>query len=257
MDEPIRKAAFPQGEPVSFAGRRALVVGGTGGIGGRLAERIGLLGAHVVVHGRDEGRSRASAERIVARGGSAEWLCAPIAAAVVPDSLLREAGLADILVPAWGPFARKSLAETTAEDWAALAFADLALPGCLVSRAAPAMAARGYGRILLFGGTRTDAVRGFRRNAAYAAAKTGLGVIAKSVAAEYSAYGVAAAVICPGFVDTEYLDDATRSELAAMSPGGRLMEADAFADFAVDTLLRGLPQANGAVICADSGLYGW
>ena len=39
-------------------------------------------------------------------------------------------------------------------------------------------------------------------NAAYAAAKTGIGVLAKSLAQEYCDRGVSCAVLCPGFVDT-------------------------------------------------------
>jgi shikimate 5-dehydrogenase len=56
-----------------LAGRRALVTGGSGGIGEAIAERLGGDGAHVVVHAnRRLEVAAAVAERIGAAGGSAE-----------------------------------------------------------------------------------------------------------------------------------------------------------------------------------------
>jgi NAD(P)-dependent dehydrogenase (short-subunit alcohol dehydrogenase family) len=106
-------------------------------------------------------------------------------------------GRIDILAVALGPFLRASLAETGAADWERLALLDLALPGALASALLPAMAARGWGRILLFGGTRTDGIRAYSSNAAYAAAKTGLGVLAKSLAVEGAPAGVGCVLVCP------------------------------------------------------------
>ena len=163
-------------------------------------------------------------------------------------------GRVDILAVAFGPVVRKALHETGAADWERLALLDLALPGALASALIPAMAARGYGRILFFGGTRTDSIRAYSSNAAYAAAKTGLAVLAKSIAAEYSQAGIGAFVLCPGFVDTEYLGEGQRADHRSKAPGGRLLEAEEIAEFAASLVAAEPCIASGAVVALDGGL---
>jgi hypothetical protein len=64
-----------------------------------------------------------------------------------------------------------------------------------------------------------------RTNAAYAAAKTGLSSLVKSVALGYASFGITCNAVCPGLTDTEYLSPADRKALAAKNPDGRLVEA--------------------------------
>jgi NAD(P)-dependent dehydrogenase (short-subunit alcohol dehydrogenase family) len=163
-------------------------------------------------------------------------------------------GRIDILACSFGPFVRAPLHETSVSDWERLALLDLALPGALSSALVGAMAARGWGRILLFGGTRTDSIRAYSSNAAYAAAKTGLAVLVKSLAAEYAKDGLGAFLLCPGLVDTEYLTAETRAELARKAPRGLLLEASGLAEFAVHLISEEPPIASGAVINLDGGL---
>ncbi|MFH2114304.1 MAG: SDR family oxidoreductase, partial [Spirochaetota bacterium] len=112
-----------------------------------------------------------------------------------------------------------------------------------------------FGRILLFGGTKTELPRGFRMNAAYASAKTGLGVLARSVAAEFASSNVACTVVCPGMVDTEYLDIKTRKHFAELAPGGKLTEPERIASFVVNLLLGDMALINGSAINTDDGLH--
>jgi len=238
-----------------FSGLKALVVGSTGGIGYAIAEALAAGGASLVMHGRNPARTEAKASLFRARGVVVSTICADLAGGDVPEALFDAARTSDIVVLAYGPFVYKPLAETTPDDWRLTAYACLALPGMLATEAAKAMAGRGSGRILLFGGTRTDAVRGFKSNAAYAAAKTGLGVLAKSIAVEFGPRGVSCAVLCPGFVDTEYLDNQMRTRLSAVSPRGGLIPAQEIASLAGYLVSGGMDLANGSVLVADRGLY--
>lgn len=128
---------------------------------------------------------------------------------------------------------------------------NLAFPGMLVSSALPHMRVEGWGRILLVGGTRTDSIRGFTSNAAYAAAKTGLASLVKSVALGYANQGISCNAICPGFVDTEYLESGVKEVLAAKNPDGKLISAGEIAELALFLLKNSL--FNGAIIPADKG----
>lgn len=244
-----------QGE---LAGRRALVVGGSGGIGAALCRELGRRGASLIVHG---GSSAARLEALLAelRGSGAEatGFLMELEGADSIDRLLDRLprlGRIDMLAVAFGPFLRASLGRTSAADWKRLALLDLALPGALASALLPAMAERGWGRILLFGGTRTDGIRAYSSNAAYAAAKTGLSVLAKSLAAEGASRGVGTVLVCPGLVETEYLGDSERSAQEARAPGGRLLSPAQIARAAAELVSADPCIASGSVVTLDAGL---
>ncbi len=262
-----RPQEAPDSPPTApLAGRRALVLGGSGGIGAALSRALAARGADLLVHG---GSSAARLEASLAAARAARAAQPAPAGAAAPAiegfllpiktptdflSRLPELGRFDILAVAFGPFLQKPLHETSAADWERMALLDLALPGALVSALLPGMAERGYGRIALFGGTRTDAIRSYATNTAYAAAKTGLGVLVKSVAAEYADRGIAAFALCPGFVETEYLGEGLKRELAARAPGKRLIPAASIGDFAAELIAAEPCLASGAVINLDAGL---
>lgn len=241
----------------AFAGRKALVVGGSGGIGAQVSLELSRRQASVTVHGRSRAKAEALCRRITASGGKAEAL--PYALSAPGDleafcQAVSAKGGFDILVVSYGPFIQKSLGEHSPGDWASAALWDLALPGALSSLCLSGMKERGFGRILLFGGTRTDVIRPFSTNAAYAAAKTGLGVLAKSLAAEGADRNVAAVLACPGFVRTEYLDEASAARLAAKAPRSRLLDASSLAAAALDLLDSDPCAASGAIVSFDGGL---
>jgi NAD(P)-dependent dehydrogenase (short-subunit alcohol dehydrogenase family) len=242
-----------------FRGKRALVVGGSGGIGAALALELGALGAELVVHGgSSQKRLEGVLGELAAAGTEARGFLMKLDGA--PGSIGRfleaiaSLGRLDILALAFGPFARKSLAATNTGDWESLALLDLALPGALASALLPAMASRGWGRMLFFGGSRTDVIRSYSTNAAYAAAKTGLGVLVKSLAVEGAPKGVASVLVCPGLVDTEYLGEGEKLEYGARSPAGRLFTTQEVAKAALSLLSAEPCLASGSIVSLDGGL---
>jgi len=235
-----------------------LILGGSGGIGRAIAENCRRQAGRLILHGRDAQKLeqlRSNFQTDKTTMADIEILCADMDDSTALPVLLEATEHCDILVISRGAFAQKSLRETSNSDWQMLCYSNLSLPGMLATRAACAMAERTGGRILLFGGTRTETVRGYRHNAAYAAAKTGLAVITKSLAAEFASAGVAIAMICPGFVDTEYLTAAAKQKLIQLSPTGRLMTTTKVAQLAKFLLDGGIHTVNGAIINADEGLY--
>jgi NAD(P)-dependent dehydrogenase (short-subunit alcohol dehydrogenase family) len=234
-------------------------VGGSGGIGRAVSLELGARGAYVIVHGGSSRERLDSALSELNRVGvGAEGfllkLDDPFSSISRLVEVLPGLGAIDVLVVAFGPFVRKSLAKTSIADWERIALFDLALPGALCSALLPSMAAKGWGRILLFGGSRTDGIRSYSSNAAYASAKTGLAVLTKSLAAEGSARGVCSVLVCPGLVDTEYLSESERRALRLRAPGGRLASPDEIADTAVCLIAADPCIASGAVISLDGGI---
>ncbi len=234
---------------------RALIVGASGGIGLAIARALIAKGIQCILHGRNKTKLDDLQSNLRRDGFAVETLCLEISSTCDHSELAAVACRVDMLVFAYGSFLYKTLAQTDDSDWNETVYANLTLPGFIASQAAVAMAGRGFGRILLFGGTRTDAIRGFKHNAAYAAAKTGLGVLNKSIAAEFAPQGVSCALLCPGFVETEYLSAAFKQELLQKSPSKQLIQEAEIALLAVQLLTGGMDLCNGAIINADGGLY--
>lgn len=237
------------------------MVGGTGGIGLATALALASRGAALTIHGGNsaERLGRAIEQARLAGGGAVTGFLHPVqapvedAAASILERTAKINGSPDILILAYGPFKRCTVQDTTAAQWRFLAEHNLIFPGIMVSLAIHDMINRGWGRILLFGGSNTAEVRGFTTTAAYSAAKTALGTLAKSVARNAGEKGVSCNVICPGLTDTEYSTAQERKYNRERSPGGSAMAPEEIALAAVGILEN--PAFNGSVIPVDRGLW--
>ncbi len=219
-------------------GKTALVIGGSGGIGREVAFQLVEAGAFVSVLGRHSLPGIESTELDMDNPDNLEILLARVEKT-------------DILCIIRGPFLQKTLHETTPDEWVSIVYANLTLPGMLVSAALPYMSEKKWGRILLFGGTGTDSICGFRTNAAYAAAKTGLSSLVKSVALSYADQGITCNAVCPGFVDTEYISPEEKEILARKNPDGKLISTKEIGEAAVFLLKSSI--LNGVVLPVDKG----
>lgn len=236
-------------------GKKALIIGGSGGIGRACSKSVARAGAHCIIHGSGESDNLISLEtELLAEGLSVELFACKVDPIDRFIAKARRLLPVDILICAYGPFLYKGLTETSPEDWSKLALHDFALPGSLVSLALKDMVERHFGRIVLFGGTKTETIRGFRMNAAYAASKTALGVIARSVSESYAPYNISCTVICPGFVDTEYVDIAEKKRLALLTPSGKLGEPEDVAKIVLQIVSDTQMLFNGAIIPLDGGI---
>ena len=239
--------------PAPFFDRKALVVGGTGGIGRAVALGLAARGAEVTVHGgSSQRRLDNTLDALRKTGGKGEGFLLPIESPAAAAEISARFPVLDILVCAWGPFRRGALETLDRDFWQEMTENNLIFPGTLISMVISGMIERKWGRILLFGGTNTDNIRGFTTSAAYSAAKTALGVIAKSVARSAGASGVTCNVVCPGLTDTEYTGEDLRLYNREKSPGGGPLSPEQVARAALAVLEN--PGLNGAVIPVDQGV---
>jgi len=228
-------------------GKSALVIGGTSGIGYCLVQSLLQESVSVVMQGQ---RNSKRVTSLCCQGNVACFICDLQKASYV-DELCKYANAADILCVAYGPFLQKPLDVTTPEEWNATVYANLTLPGILVSSALAGMKERKWGRILLFGGTETHILRGFRTNAVYGAAKIGVMSLVKSISMEYASYGITANAVCPGFTDSGLLPEEIRALWAKKNPDGKLVAPTAITEAALLLLKDG--SYNGVMMPVDKG----
>jgi NAD(P)-dependent dehydrogenase (short-subunit alcohol dehydrogenase family) len=118
-------------------GKTALVTGSTDGVGRVVAERLGQLGARVLVHGRDRARGERVVADIAAGGGNAEFLAADLAALAevrrLAEAVHQTTDRLDILVNNAG-IGTAGAARQTSADGHELRFAVNYLAGFLLAR---------------------------------------------------------------------------------------------------------------------------
>ncbi|WP_344646528.1 SDR family NAD(P)-dependent oxidoreductase [Winogradskya consettensis] len=180
-----------------LAGRTALVTGGSSGIGLAMATALGRAGARVILVARSPGRLATAAGEM--SGVEVETLSADLA--VRADvARVAERSDVDILVNSAAVNLRPPLDELTDEDWDVTLAANLTAPFLLGQRLGPAMAARGWGRIINV--VSQQAFRAYGNSGAYGAAKAGLVGLTRSQAEAWSGRGVTVNAIAPGVVHT-------------------------------------------------------
>jgi gluconate 5-dehydrogenase len=187
-----------------LSGKTALVTGGNSGIGLAMARALGLAGAGVVLAARrreetDAAIASLSREGIGARGTVVD-LAQPDCAVVVAAGLKRLDLAADILVNAAGINLRQPFMDVTAKDFDLHMALHLRAPFLLTQALAPAMAAKGFGRIINLASLQSS--RAFPNSAPYGAAKGGIVQLTRAIAEEWSKHGVTCNAIAPGFFPT-------------------------------------------------------
>ncbi len=237
-------------------GRTALVTGGSSGIGRAIAEALAAAGAHVLVAARTRSAIDAAVAAIRTDGGSADGIVADLSTRAGAHALADAVGDVDILVCSAGINLRPPLAELDEATWDATMAVNLDAPFVLGQRLAPGMAQRGYGRLIHI--SSQQAHRAFAASGAYGASKAGLEGLARSQAEAWSAHGVTANVLVPGFVPTPLnvrlsSDPATVEGLAARTLVGRTGSPEDFAGPAVFLASPASAYVTGQSIAVDGG----
>ncbi len=247
-------------ELFSLDGRVALVTGGSSGIGEAMASALALAGARVVLVARDPTRLSATATSLSAAGCSAAWVSADLAGR---EQVRRAASAAtaafgepDILVNCAGVNLRPPLASLSEEHWDLMMEVNLTAPFLLGQRFGPAMAARGWGRIINV--TSQQANRAFGNSGGYGASKSGLAALTRSQSEAWASSGVCVNAVCPGFVATRLnadvaSDPARSAALAARTMIGRNGEPSDFAGVAVFLASTASDYITGQTIYVDGG----
>src|SRR5580693_5010656 len=176
-------------ELFSLEGRVAVVTGGSSGIGEAMASALAFAGARVVIVARDPTRLSATCKSMRDSGCEVAWVSADRAEVRRGASAAAAAfGEPDILVNCAGVNLRPPLASLSEEHWDLMLAVNVTAPFVLGQRFGPAMAARGWGRIINV--TSQQAERAFGNSGGYGATKAGLAALTRSQSEAWAGHGV-------------------------------------------------------------------
>ncbi len=246
-------------DPLSLAGRSALITGAGRGIGAATARALARAGAHVALVDTDPVGVNRTAEEIGVAGGEALPFTEDITDAFAMERLIDRVaddwGSLDILVNNAGIVRDAALEDVSDEEFSATL--DVNLRGALVcTRAAvPHMVVRGYGRVL--SAASIVARYGNYGQTAYAASKAGIVGMTRVWAKELGPKGITANAVAPGFIDTEMVKGVPEKVIEQMrkrTPAGRMGQPEEVANVYLFLASDLASFINGAVVGVDGGL---
>ncbi len=244
---------------IDLQGRRALVTGGSRGIGLAVAGALADAGADVAVFARSQGAVEEAAAAIEARGVRSLALVGDVSA---PEDVERAWGELqaafdglDILVNNAGITRDNLLLRMKPEEWSQVLDVNLSGAFHWCRAAVKPMIRQRWGRIV-----NVASIVGLTGNPGqsnYAASKAGLIGFSKSLAAEVASRGVTVNVIAPGFIETEMtgaLDEKQREAYEARIPAGRLGGAGDVANAALFLASPMSDYITGQIMVVDGGM---
>jgi len=243
----------------SLNGRRAVVIGGTSGIGRAIALALADAGADVVASARSEDAVDATAQEIEARGRKTMRETVNILDRSSVDELERcvraELGPVDILVNSAGMTKRVPTIDCPEDLWDQIM--DINLKGTLYGCQAfgRGMIERGYGKIINIASLSTYVA--FHEVTPYGASKAAVGALTRSLAVEWAEKGVCVNAIAPGIIPTalnrSIIETPRGKELLVRTPMERFGTPEEMGGAAVYLASEESDFVTGEILAVDGG----
>ena len=245
-----------------LSGKTALVTGSSDGLGLSMARGLAAAGAAIVLNGRDERKLAQAAKSFAEAGHKVKAQAFDVAdekAVLAAFEHLDAAGVEiDILVNNAGFQLRKPMLDLKTDEWRRVVETHLTGAFQVGREAARRMIARQRGgKIINIASLASEVARA--TIAPYTAAKGGVRMLTRSMAAEWAKHDIQANAIGPGYIATEMnralLDDPKFDAwVKGRTPSGRWGKPDDLIGVTVFLASQASDYVNGQIIYVDGGL---
>jgi 3-oxoacyl-[acyl-carrier protein] reductase len=263
LEKPDRQASRQETDLRILEGKKALVTGGSRGIGLATVLALAEAGADVLINypssSQAEEAERACAAahefEVGAHAFQADIACEEQTKHMV-DAILDDVGPVHILVNNAGITRDKTFLKMTRSMWDEVMGVNLNGTFNVTRAVLPAMIETGWGRVINLSSVVGQTGNFGQLN--YAVSKGGVIAFTMSLAREVARKGVTVNAVAPGFIEspmTKDLPEATLTTVKAMTPVGRLGKPE---EVAATIVFLASPEASyitGQVIAVNGGMY--
>ncbi|MFS2223888.1 SDR family oxidoreductase [Pantoea sp. B65] len=245
----------------SLAGKTALITGSTRGLGFAYARGLAQAGAAVIINGTQAEHMQSALAALETQGASARGFLFNVADEAAVEAVFKQLDEenvhVDIVINNAGIQFRKPMLELALSDWQRVLDVNLTSAFLIARTAARRMVARQRGgKIINIGSLTSEAARA--TVAPYTAAKGGIKLLTKSMAAEWAQYNIQSNAIGPGYiltdmnqalVDNREFDQWVRNS----NPSGRWGKPEELIGTAIYLASEASNYVNGQIIYVDGG----
>ena len=255
---------------LGLAGKRALVMASSRGLGLGIAQALAAEGCHVLLSGRSEAKLVDAAAAITAKGpGKADYVVADLSGNSAVETLATTAetvlGGVDILVANTGGPPPGKMVDVDTNALAAQFDAMVLSVISLTQRLMPGMRERKWGRVIVVGSS--GVIQPIPNLGMSNALRSALVGWSKSLAGDVAGDGVTVNMLLPGRIHTERVDeldagaakrtgkslDETRAASRATIPAGRYGKVEEFAAVAAFLASQQASYVTGSLVRCDGG----
>lgn len=251
-------------EAMSLQGRKAIVTGGSRGLGLQIAEALGEMGAEVLLSARRQAELDTAVAHLQGRGVKAHAIASDLgqadAVTAFAEAALDRLGHCDILVNNAGATWGAPAADHPLEAWMKLVNLNLTGVFLLTQQIGKrSMIPRSYGRVLI-----VASIAGLRGNPpgtnptlAYNTTKGGLVNFTRALAGEWGRYGITVNALAPGFFPSKMTRatlEATADDVIARTPLRRLGDDQDLQGAAVLFCSDAGKHITGQILAVDGGV---
>lgn len=248
--------------PFDLTGKRALITGGTHGLGMAMAKAIGQAGASLIINGHSPDKMKSALAEYKKEKLNAEGFIFDVtndqAVSTHIDKIEKELGPIDILVNNAGIIKRVPMVDMETSDFREVIDVDLVAPFIVSKYVGRYMIKRQAGKIINICSMMSELGR--NTVSAYAAAKGGLKMLTRNMATEWARHNIQVNGIGPGYFATEQTAPIRQAGnpfnefIISRTPAGRWGNPEDLGGTAVFLSSRASDFVNGQIIFVDGGI---